>query len=65
MRRPNNYLDEIIEYGGEFMPRAEVIADMQRTGTPQSLIDRWLQGQELAANLRAQRENLTFNLTDE
>lgn len=49
MPRPNKYLDELISYGGQPYTRAEVIADMQRSGTPQPLIDRWLQGQEHAA----------------
>jgi hypothetical protein len=55
MSATNKYLDELISYGGEPTTRAEVIADMQRMGTPQPCIDRWLQGQELAARLRAQR----------
>ena len=55
MPRPNKYLDELIDYGGIPTTRAEVIADMQSTGTPQSLIDRWLQGQEHAARLHDQR----------
>jgi len=59
MPRPNKYLDKLISYGGEFMARGAVIAEMQASGTPQTLIDRWLQGQELAAELRAQRETLT------
>ena len=54
MRRPNKYLDELISYGGQPFTRAEVIADMQRDGTPQLLIDRWLQSQEHAARRHAQ-----------
>jgi hypothetical protein len=57
--KPNKYLDEIIEYGGEPMTRGAVIAEMQSRGTPQTLIDHWLQGQELAADLRPQHEALT------
>ena len=57
MRRPKKYLDELISYGGQPFTRAEVIADMQRDGTPQLLIDRWLQSQEHAARRHAQRES--------
>lgn len=32
---------------------------MQRSGTPQALIERWLQGQEFAAQLARRREALT------
>ncbi len=62
MPRPNKYLDELISYGGQPFTRAEVIADMQRSGTPQPLIDRWLQGQEHAARRRAQRDPLTLRI---
>ena len=62
MPRPNKYLDEVISYGGQPTTCAEVIADMQRTGTPQPLIDRWLQGQEHAARSRAKREPVTLRL---
>lgn len=55
----DRYLNEMIEYGGYLMTRGEVIADMQSTGTPQGCIDRWLQGQELAARIRARHERLT------
>jgi hypothetical protein len=32
---------------------------MQRSGTPQACIDRWLQGQELAQRLRERNAPLT------
>jgi len=50
--RSNPYLDEIIEFGGEWMSRGMVIAEMQREGQAQGSIDRWLQGQEFTAELR-------------
>ena len=59
MPAPNRYLDELISCGGEAQTRAEIIAEMQAEGTPQPLIDRWLQGQELAAKLRARRAGLS------
>jgi hypothetical protein len=62
MSAANKYLDELISYGGEPTTRAEVISDMQPMGTPQPCIDRWLQGQEHAARLRAQRERLTTRI---
>ena len=61
--RSNPYLDEIIDFGGEWMPRGRVIATMQREGHDQRCIDRWLQGQELGAELRRRRaeEELSAN----
>lgn len=58
MRPLDRYLNELIDYGGLPATRAEVILDMQRAGHPQPAIDRWLQGQELAAELRARRERI-------
>ena len=56
--RSNRYLDELISFGGEPWTRAEVIAHMRAQGTPQPLIDRWLQGQELMARLQRQQAAL-------
>jgi len=58
VRALNKYLDEIIDYGGYPHTRAEVIADMQQSGTPQPCIDRWLQGQEHAQRLRERKAPL-------
>lgn len=52
----SRYLDEVIDYGGQPFTRAEAILDMQSIGMTQPEIDRWLQGQEFAARLRARRE---------
>jgi len=49
------YLNEIIDYGGEPYTRAAAILDMQSMGMAQSSIDRWLQGYELAQELRERR----------
>lgn len=43
------YLEKPVNLGGDIMPRGEAIAIMQQEGHPQPCIDRWLQGQELAA----------------
>jgi hypothetical protein len=56
----DEYLGEIITYGGVPYTRGAVIADMQSQGLDQACIDRWLQGQEHSARLRArelQREH--------
>jgi hypothetical protein len=64
--RPNStrfvsrYLDELIDYGGEPHTRGEAILDMQRSGLPQPCIDRWLQGQELAARIRRRHARVTL-----
>jgi hypothetical protein len=66
--RPNStrfissYLDEPIDYGGEPHTRGEAILDMQRSGLPQPCINRWLQGQELAARIRRRRERISVTL---
>jgi hypothetical protein len=59
MRPFNRYLDELIDFGGEPYTRAEVIAIMRAEGTPERLIDRWLQGQELMARLQRRRNPIT------
>jgi hypothetical protein len=59
MRTLDRYLDELISYGGEPYTRAEVIADMQQSGTPQSCIDRWLQGYEHTQRLHDRKAHLT------
>jgi len=38
-----DYMNEIVDYGGLHWRRAEVIRDMQRMGHPQAAIDRWFQ----------------------
>lgn len=38
------YLSETINYGGEIRTRGSVIAEMQREGTPQKLIDAYMVG---------------------
>jgi len=55
MRPFNRYLDELIEFGGEPYTRGAVIATMRAEGTPERLIDCWLQGQELMARLHRRR----------
>jgi hypothetical protein len=59
MRPFNRYLDELIDFGGEPYTRAEVIATMRAEATPERLIDRWLQGQELMARLQRRRNPIT------
>ncbi len=59
MSPTDRYLNELLDFGGEAATRAEIIADMQRQGTPQGLIDRWLQGQEFAAQLARRRAQVT------
>ncbi len=49
------YLNEIVDYGGMPCTRAEAILDMQRIGSTQGEIDRWLQGHELAQRFRQER----------
>ena len=51
----DRYLNELIDYGGEPYTRGEVIAEMQAEGIPQPMIDRWLQGQELMAQIQRRR----------
>ncbi|HLI77558.1 MAG TPA: hypothetical protein VKV02_11475 [Acidobacteriaceae bacterium] len=59
-RRPlNRYLDELISFGGEACTRAEAIAQMRSEGTPERLIDRWLQGQEVMARIQRRRAAIT------
>jgi hypothetical protein len=58
MRVLDRYLDELISYGAEPYTRAEVIADMQQSGTPQPCIDRWLQGYEHTQRLRERKARL-------
>ena len=62
MPAPSRYLDELISYGGQPFTRAEVIADMQRSGTPHFCIDRWLQGYELAQRRRETRAQITTRI---
>ena len=57
-----NYLDELIDYGGEPYTRAEVILDMQRSNTPQPMIDRWLQGYEHAQRLHERKQRISLKL---
>ena len=40
------YMNEIINYGGIPTPRWEVIQHMQSIGGTQQMIDRWFQGYE-------------------
>lgn len=40
----NDYLNEIINYGGELRSRGSVMAEMQREGTPQRYIDAYMMG---------------------
>jgi hypothetical protein len=58
----SRYLDEIIDYGGTFCTRAEAILDMQGKGIEQQYIDRWLQGNEMAARIRRRREKFSLSL---
>jgi len=60
--RANNYLDELISYGGIACTRAEAILDMQRLGVDQPCIDRWLQGHELAQRLRERSARLATRI---
>jgi len=62
MRPLNRYLDELISYGGQPFTRAEIIADMQRSGTPQPCIDRWLQGYEHTQRRREARAQITTRI---
>jgi hypothetical protein len=52
----DRYLSEVISYGGNPYTRGAVIAEMQSEGVDQACIDRWLQGQELAARLESARQ---------
>jgi len=47
----SDYLNEKINYGGIPTPRGEVIADLKAKGGTQAEIDRFLQGNELAAEI--------------
>ena len=58
----DRYLNELIDFGGELMTRADVIREMQSEGTDRACIDRWLQGYELGQRLRARREGLEVRL---
>lgn len=51
----DEYMNEIIDYGGEDYTRAEVIRDMQRIGQSQAQIDRWFQGYELGKAITQRR----------
>lgn len=53
----DRYMNEIIDYGGELMTRANVIRDMQEMGVRPSGIDRWFQGYELMQRIRARQES--------
>jgi hypothetical protein len=55
------YLEEVIDYGGEPYTRGEAILHMQSIGLNQSNIDRWLQGYELGQRLRTQRAHSAMN----
>lgn len=55
------YLDEQINYGGERRTRGSVIAEMQKQGDRQPLIDRYMQG---AKTLDAEPELWTVTRTD-
>lgn len=50
------YATETIELGGVPMPRYEAIRQMRLDGIPDRLIDRWLQGADLATERRRARE---------
>ena len=45
----STYLEEEIVYGGVPTPRGEAIADMEECGYTPQMIDRYLQGADLAA----------------
>lgn len=49
------YLDHPVCLGGEWMPRARAIQEMQNDGLTPREIDRWMQGQELAQRLHPRR----------
>ncbi len=59
MNSLDRYLNELIDFGGIPHTRGEAIAIMQAEGHPQPLIDRWLQGQEFAAQRRARRQTVS------
>ena len=59
----DRYFNEIIDYGGLPCTRAEAILDMQQMGLTQPMIDRWLQGNELAQRIRERRDRLSVRLT--
>lgn len=42
----NDYLNELVNYGGEMMPRGEVIKDLTAQGGTPAQIDRYVQGLE-------------------
>lgn len=42
----DRYLDEKLEYGGEWWSREDIIRDLRRMNVPDRSIDRWLQGAE-------------------
>jgi hypothetical protein len=48
------YLGQVINFGGEWMLRGDVIDVMLREGHEPRFIDRWLQGQECAEKLKGQ-----------
>ncbi len=58
----DKYLNELIDFGGDLMTRAEVIRTMQAEGTDRACIDRWFQGYELGQRLRARREGRELKL---
>lgn len=45
------YLNEKLSYGGIPMTRGAIMKDMQELGYKQILIDRWMQGAELAKRI--------------
>ena len=54
----DTYLNELIDFGGEWMTRADVIRTMQAEGTDRACIDRWLQGYELGQRIRARQDGV-------
>jgi hypothetical protein len=52
----SDYLSELVSYGGEVMSRGEMIADLQKTLGDPAMVDRYLQGHDLAQQLREKRE---------
>ncbi len=47
----DRYLDEEVEYGGEWCRRIDVIRDLKRCGLDDRCVDRYLQGMELRQEL--------------
>ena len=57
------YLQQLVNCGGEIVTRADVIADLQAQGTAQVNIDRFLQGLELAERVAERKAEEAFDLT--